>query len=72
MTPSHRKNRQKSQTPDGRPLRGWRKGWKIERSIGWLTSLGGIARQWDRQLTMYRAFFSYRLSHRNDETDDMT
>ena len=63
----HRKNRQKGQTQDARPLRGSRKRWEIERTIGWLTSLGRITRRWDRQLTMYRAFFSCRLSHRNDE-----
>ena len=42
---------------DGRPLRRDRKGWKIERSIGWLTIFGRIATRWDRQLTIYRAFF---------------
>jgi len=41
----------------GRPLRRERKGWKIERSIGWLTIFGRIATRWDRQLTIYRASF---------------
>ena len=42
---------------DGRPLRRDRKGWEIERTIGWRISFGCIAKRRDRQLTMYRAFF---------------
>lgn len=53
----HRKNRKQPRTQDGRTLRRYRKRWKIERTIGWLTSFRRIATRWDHSLTMYRAFF---------------
>jgi transposase len=32
----HRKNRKRPKTQDGRPLRRFKRRWKIERSISWL------------------------------------
>ena len=53
----HRCNRRQPKTQDGRPLRRYRKRWKIERTIGWITSFRRITTRWDHSLTMYRAFF---------------
>ena len=41
---------------DGRPLRRYRRRWKVERTIAWLGNFRRIGVRWDRDITIYRAF----------------
>jgi len=41
---------------DGRPLRRYRRRWKIERTIAWLGNFRRLVVRWDRDLTIYQAF----------------
>lgn len=41
---------------DGRPLRRYRRRWKIERTIAWLGNFRRLIVRWDRNITIYRAF----------------
>ena len=41
---------------DGRPLRRYRRRWKIERTIAWLGNFRRVGVRWDRDITIYRAF----------------
>jgi transposase len=53
----HRCNRRKPPTQDGRPLRRYRKRWKIERTFAWLGNFRRLVVRYDRSLLMYNAFF---------------
>ena len=53
----HRKNRVRPPLQDGRPLRRYRRRWKIERTIAWLGNFRRLVVRWDRDITVYRAFF---------------
>lgn len=50
-----RANRRKTQ--DGRPLRRYRRRWKIERTLSWLGRFRRLVVRYERHLTIYRAFF---------------
>ena len=52
----HRYNRSKPKRQDGRPLRRYRKRWKIERTIAWLGNFRRLLIRWERKITMYQAF----------------
>lgn len=41
---------------DGRPLRRYKRRWKIERTIAWIMSHRRLVVRWDRDITLYRAF----------------
>ncbi len=41
---------------DGRPLRRYKRRWKIERTIAWIMSHRRLVVRWDRDITIYRAF----------------
>ena len=51
----HQSNR-KRKHQDGRPLRRYRRRWKIERTIAWLGNFRRLIVRWDRHITIYRAF----------------
>ena len=53
----HRSNRSKPKTQDGRPLRRYRKRWKIERTFAWLGNFRRLVVRYERSLTVYKAFF---------------
>ena len=53
----HRSNRRKPPTQDGRPLRRYRKRWKVERTFAWLGNFRRLVVRYDRSLLMYNAFF---------------
>jgi len=44
MIAPHRRNRTKPKTQDGRPLRRYRRRWKVERLFAWLGHLGNFRR----------------------------
>jgi transposase len=52
----HRQGRQRPALQDGRPLRRYKRRWKIERTIAWLGYYRRLLIRWERNLNMYRAF----------------
>jgi len=53
----HRKGRKRTPTQDGRPLRRYRRRWKIERTIAWFGNFRRLVVRWERNISVYRAFF---------------
>jgi transposase len=53
----HKTNRVRKPTQDGRPLRRYRKRWKIERTNAWLGNFRHLVVRYDRLLHIYEAFF---------------
>jgi transposase len=53
----HKQNRRKPPTQDGRPLRRYRKRWKVERTFSWLGNYRRLVVRWDRDFVIYNAFF---------------
>jgi transposase len=53
----HRRNRVKPKTQDGRPLRRYKRRWKVERTFAWLGNFRRLVVRYERHLEMYRAFF---------------
>jgi transposase len=56
MIAPHKANRKKASTQDGRPLRRYRKRWKIERLFAWLQNFRRIQVRHDRILENYLGF----------------
>ena len=56
MIAPHRANRKQAATQDGRPLRRYRRRWKIERLFAWLQNFRRIQVRHDRSLNNYLAF----------------
>jgi transposase len=54
---SHRSNRKKPKTQDGRKLRRYRKRWKVERTFAWLGNFRRLVFRYEQEIKMYRAFF---------------
>jgi len=53
----HKAGRVRPATQDGRPLRRYRKRWKMERTNAWLGNFRHLAIRYDRKLSIYQAFF---------------
>lgn len=53
----HRRNRKRPETQDGRPLRRYKRRWKVERTFAWLGNFRRLVVRYERHLAMYRAFF---------------
>lgn len=53
----HRRNRTKPKLQDGRKLRRYRRRYIIERTFAWLGAFRRLVVRWERQITVYRAFF---------------
>ena len=56
MITPHRRNRKKSKTQDGRPLRRYKRRWKVERLFGWLKRFRRIAVRWETKASNYLGF----------------
>ena len=52
----HRSNRSKPRTQDGRPLRRYRRRWKVERLFAWLYNFRRVAMRFDRHGENYLGF----------------
>ncbi len=52
----HRSNRKRPKTQDGRPLRRYRKRWKVERFFAWLNKYKRVITRWDRCFLTFTAF----------------
>jgi transposase len=55
MISPNRANR-RERTQDGRPLRRYRRRWKVERLFAWLQNFRRIERRWERSFTNYFGF----------------
>lgn len=53
----HRANRTKPKRQDGRPLRRYKRRWKVERTFAWLGNFRRLVVRYERSITMYSAFF---------------
>jgi transposase len=56
MIAPHRKNRKKPATQDGRPLRRYKRRWKVERLFAWLQNYRRILVRHERDLQNYLGF----------------
>ena len=52
----HRKNRKKPPTQDGRPLRRYKRRWKVERTLAWWGNFRRLVVRWEYHIEMYQAF----------------
>ena len=52
----HRKNRKKPPTQDGRPLRRYKRRWKVERTLSWWGNFRRLVVRWDYHIERYQAF----------------
>lgn len=52
----HRKNRKKPATQDGRPLRRYRRRWKVERSISWLQNFRRLITRFEYHAHLFHGF----------------
>ena len=52
----HRSNRRKPATQDGRPLRRYRKRWKVERSISWIQNFRRIVTRYEYHAHLFHGF----------------
>lgn len=56
MIAPHRENRKKTATQDGRPLRRYKRRWKVERLFAWLQNFRRILVRYERHLENYLGF----------------
>lgn len=56
MIAPHRRNRVKPKTQDGRPLRRYRRRWKVERLFAWLGNFRRLVVRYERHLENYLGF----------------
>ena len=55
MIAPNRTNRRRK-TQDGRPMRRYRRRWKVERLFAWLHNFRRIERRWERNFVNYLGF----------------
>jgi len=53
----YRRNKRHRPRYDGRKMRRYKRRWKVERTFAWLGNYRRLVVRWDRDLTIYRAFF---------------
>lgn len=56
MIAPHRENRKQPATQDGRPLRRYKRRWKVERLFAWLQNFRRILVRYERHLENYLGF----------------
>jgi transposase len=56
MIAPHKRNRRKPATQDGRPLRRYRRRWRVERLFAWLQNYRRIVTRWELKALNYLAF----------------
>ena len=54
----HRRGRTRPPTQDGRPLRRYRRRWKIERTFAWLGNFRRLVVRYERSIAIYSGFFA--------------
>ena len=53
----YRKNNKKKKYQDGRKLRRYKRRWTVERTFAWLQNFRRLVVRWEREITVYQAFF---------------
>ena len=53
----HKSNRRKPPTQDGRKLRRYKRRWKMERSIAWISNFKRLVVRYEHKISIYQAFF---------------
>jgi len=56
MIAPHRRNRKKPKTQDGRPLRRYKRRWKVERLFAWLGTFRRLVVRYERHALNYLGF----------------
>ena len=56
MISPHRRGRVKPKTQDGRPLRRYKRRWKIERLFAWLQNFRRLVTRWERKPQNFLGF----------------
>ncbi len=57
MIAPHRSNRKpENVTQDGRPLRRYKRRWKVERTIGWIQNFRRLCIRWEKSTTLFQGF----------------
>jgi transposase len=56
MIAPHRQNRRKPMTQGGRPLRRYKRRWKVERQFAWLQNFRRVPVRFERHLENYLGF----------------
>jgi transposase len=56
MIAPHRRNRKKKKTQDGRKLRRYKRRWKVERLVAWLTNFRRLVVRYERRAENYLGF----------------
>jgi transposase len=56
MIAPHKANRKKAKTQDGRCLRRYKRGWKVERFFAWLQNFRRVATRFDYKAENYLGF----------------
>lgn len=64
MISPNRSNR-KQKTQGGRPLRRYRRRWKIERVFAWMQNYRRLVSRWEYHINIYEMRSSHRKSHAN-------
>ena len=58
----HRQNRKpEHKTQDGRPLRRYKRRWKVERTIAWLRHYRRLCIRWEKSKMLFQGFLHFRL-----------
>jgi transposase len=56
----HRSNRKpENVTQDGRPLRRYKRRWKVERTIGWIQHFRRLCIRWEKSTTLFQGFLHF-------------
>lgn len=53
----HRSNRTRPPMQDGRPLRRYKRRWKVERTFAWLGNFRRLVVRYEHKLSVYQGFF---------------
>ena len=53
----YRKNNKAKKYQDGRKLRRYKRRWTVERTFAWLQNFRRLVVRWEREITVYQAFF---------------
>jgi transposase len=53
----YRRNNKKKKHQDGRKMRRYKRRWTVERTFAWLQNFRRLVVRWEREITVYQAFF---------------
>lgn len=59
IAPHRRNRRPENVTQDGRPLRRYKRRWKVERTIAWIQNFRRLCIRWERSTMLYQGFLHF-------------